>query len=487
MEFFFAILFLLVYSLQMEFLFATLFLLIYYLRPQDWVPGMSGVQLVQPLAFLWILTLLLGRSRPSPLPGLFRTPHDWILVGYLAYIVFFADGSLSGILPLLSFYLLTVHSVNTWPRMLRYLTVWNTALFAIAAIGVLSQFGFDPTGARENEFTLMGRLAIGTWLHNNPNALAHSIVVVIPGAYLLHFWKGTMPGRWVLFPLMAGATFHCAWLTQSKGAYLVGATLVLLAFILGKPRWLQATAVAAALVVGVSALSFLPRMSDMNNLRGEEGVQGRLLAWEMAKTSEENNPTGVGWQEFIAMVPWKEGNQNLIIPKATHSSYVQVGADLGRYGLFLYLAGIWCALHTLLAFKASDTIQERCRRVLLVFLIGNVLSGWMINRQYHTEYFLLIAASAALHRLKKAEEFVTVGDGSPAPTDARPGAVAPDNTPEPAGGGLEPAPVPAFVPARPAPPVTKPFWNRFGILDFATCIGLTWLTFRTWDYVLKNL
>jgi hypothetical protein len=111
----------------------------------------------------------------------------------------------------------------------------------------------------------------------------------------------------------------------------------------------------------------------------------------------------------------------------------------------------------------------------------------MINRQYHTEYFLLIAASAALHRLKKAEESVTVGDGSPAPTDTPPGAVRRPPRPEPAGGGLEPVPVPAFVPARPAPPINKPFWNRFGILDFATCIGLTWLTFRTWDYVLKNL
>lgn len=70
----------------MEYFFAILFLLVYYLRPQDWAPGMAGVQIVQPLAFFWILAVLIGRSRPSPLPGLFRTPHDWVLVAYLGCV-----------------------------------------------------------------------------------------------------------------------------------------------------------------------------------------------------------------------------------------------------------------------------------------------------------------------------------------------------------------------------------------------------------------
>lgn len=477
----------------MEFLFAILFLLVYYLRPQDWVPGMAGVQIVQPLALFWILALLVGRSRPSPLSGLFRTPHDWVLVAYLLYIVWFANGSLSGVLPFLAFYLLTVQSVNTWSRMLGYLTAWNGSLFAVAALGVLSTVGFDPTGAQENEFTQSGRLALGTWLHDNPNSLGHSIVVVLPAAYLLLFWKGSMTGRLLWFPLFAGAAFYCAWLTQSKGAYLVGGTLVVLAFILGKPKWLQITAIAAALVVGVSALSFLPRMSDMNNLRGDEGVQGRLLAWEMAKTAEENHPTGVGWQEFIALIPWKEGNYYLIVPKATHSSYVQVGADLGRYGLFLYLAGIWCCLHTLLVFKSSDNTQERCRRVLLVLVLANVISGWMINRQYHTEYFLLIAATAALHRLKKAEEFASAQDEVAVPSapdrpsgTSKPVLLLRESAETLQDAWRQPA-TPAFVPAHPPSRLRNPLWNRFGVLDLATCLGLTWLTFWTWDYILKNL
>lgn len=467
----------------MEYFFAVLFLFVYYIRPQDWVSGLAGVQIVQPLAAFWIVSVLLRGSRPSPLPGLFRTPHDWILVTYLGYILFFAGGSLSGLLPLLAFYILTVQSVNTWARLVRYLAFWNGALVAIATIGVLSTVGFDPTGAQSNYFTEMGRLAIGTWMHDNPNALAHSIVVTIPGCFILYFWRGNVSGRFFVFPLLAAIVFYCAWLTQSKGAYLVGGILVVLTFVLGKPRWLQITALVSAATVGVSALSFLPRMAEMNDLRSDEGVQGRLLAWEMARAAAESNPTGVGWQQFIALIPWTEGNEHLIVPKATHSSYVQVGAELGSYGLFLYLGAIWCALHTLLAFKSSDTTQERCRRLLLVFLVANLISGWMINRQYHTEYFLLIAAAAAMHRLKKAEELAMLKMST---------ASAPATSPLPSLDQLRNAwkkrTRPAFThqPQPPSPP-SKRLWNRFGVLDVACCLGLTWLTFWTWDYLMKNI
>lgn len=465
----------------MEFFFAVFFLLFYYLRPQDWVPGLAGANLVKPIVGLWLLALIVARSRPPSLPGWFRTPHDWIILSYGAYIVLFADGSLLGVLPMLAFYFLTVQSLNGWDQVHRYLLFWTGALVVVACFGVFSTFGLDVTGASENYFTQMGRLAIGTWLHNNPNSLAHSVIVVIPAGFALFFWRGSLVGRFVLFPLCAGIVFYCAWLTQSKGAYLVGGALVTVALIQGRPKWLQGIAITAAIVGGVSALSFLPRMADMNNLRADEGVQGRLLAWEMARTAERNNPTGVGWKKFIAEYEWKEGLHSVWVRKATHSSYVQVGADLGRYGLFLYLAGIWCCLHTLLRLKSADTRQERCRRVLFLFLLANLMSGWMINRQYHTEYFLLIATAAAMHRLGKASE-LSASEESPESADESPLKAGARKLRE----IVSPEARPAFLPAE-GVAMRPPLWNRFGVLDLACCIGLTWLTFWAWDYILEKI
>jgi len=474
----------------MEFFFAVLFLLIYNLRPQDWLPGLAGMEIVRPIVGLWLLALAAARSRPSPLVGILRTPHDWVLLIYLAYIVIWGGGSVTGILPMLAFYFFTVQSINTWENLLSYLKFWTLALIIISAFGVLNTFGIDITGARDNFYTQLGRLALGTYLHDNPNALGHSIVSVIPAVYILYFWKGSLSGRFLVFPVAAGVAFYCAWLTQSKGAYIVGGALIVVAFILGKPRWLQLIAVAMALIAGVSALSFLPRMSELSNLRGDEGVQGRLLAWEMARTAMERNPTGVGFNQFIAMVPWQEGNYYLIVPKATHSSYVHVGADLGRYGLFLYLACLWCALHTLIAFRSAELQHERCRRVLLVLLTGYLLSGWMINRQYHTEFFLLIAATAALHRLKKAEELPKAPEGVPMENESvstkRDSAVLVRNTLNKVRDAWKDRDPLAFGPTAASPLPRKPLWNRFALYDLCTCLGLTWLTLWTWDYVLTN-
>ncbi|MCB1203768.1 MAG: O-antigen ligase family protein [Verrucomicrobiae bacterium] len=469
----------------MEFFFALFFLLFYYLRPQDWVPGLSGVELIKPIIGLWVFFLLAARSRPSPLKGWLRTPHDWVVHIYLGYIVFFGDASITEVLPFLAFYVLTLQSVNTWPRLLGYLKFWTYALVMIAALGVLSTVGIDPTHAQDNYFTQLGRLAIGTWLHDNPNALGHSIVVAIPAAYLIFAWKGNAIGRIIVFPAIAAIVFYCAWLTQSKGSYVVGGLLVVITLILGKPWWIQLATLVIALTVGVSALSFLPRMEDMSDLGSDEGVQGRLLAWEMAKTVEQNNHTGIGWRQFIAQIPWQEGGQTIIVPKATHSSYVQIGADLGRYGLFLYLAGLWCAFHTLIVFRSSDSIEERCRRILIILLIANAISGWMINRQYHTEYFLLIAASAALHRLKKAEEVL------PEPDKAESRSPDAAITHAPFWGLAQrihsASPAPAFTLSARGNGQVEKFWNRFGFLDLLCSTGLTILTFWTWDYVLKNL
>lgn len=456
----------------MEFFFAVFFLLFYYIRPQDWMAGLSGMNLIQPIIGMWLLVIFAGKSKSSPFPGFARTPHDWIMLVYLAYIVFLAEGPIMGILPYLAFYFLTVHSVNSWERLLRYLTFWNGALIAVSSIAVLSTVGLDFTGAQDNYFTQTGRLAIGTWLHNNPNALCHAVVVAISSSYLLYFWRKPMLSRLFIFPGLASIVFYCAWLTQSKGGYLVGAGTLLLTIIIGRPKWIQALVIAVAMVGGVSVLSFMPRMNEMGDLRNDDGFMGRILAWEMARTTERNNPTGVGWKQFTAYIEWEENNQTIVVPKATHSSYVQVGADLGKYGLFLYLACLWCGLHTLVAFKSTNTLQERCRRVLLAFFIANLISGWMVNRQYHTEYFLMIAATGAMHRLRKGDEAEAQYS----------------NDSETVSEEVALPEYPIVLPqSQKLQTLGKPLWDRFGLVDMLSCMGLTWLTLATWDYLMKNV
>ena len=475
---------------------AIFFLFLYYIRPQDWIEGLAGFNIMRPMILIWAMALFNDRER-RPLSKWISTPHDWLMLAYFGYVLWNAadfQSAFTGFLPLVVFYFFTVQSLTSWERLLAFFRGWNWMLVGVAGIAVASLYGFDLTNAAETTAINKGRLAIGTWIHNNPNALAHSVVVIIPLSYLLYFFRGQVVGMFFLFPALSALAVYCAMRTESKGSYVVMGLLVVMLFVIGRPFFVKVLALAVAASVGFTALSFLPRMNEMGNLRGDEGVQGRLLAWEQAKMAMEAKMGGAGWKQFIAMIRW-EGS---LIPKSTHSSYVQIGADLGVWGLALFVGLLWTAFRSgLRAFKvtAGEPEQERCRRIVLLLIVAYALSSWMINREYHTEYFLLIAAAAALHRLALAEQEEAVEDEA-ALSEAEEESLEVQGGAMPAlslavrqqGGQVMPQLT--LTPTEATAGWVQslaPIWNRIGFLDVGMCAALTWTVLYIWDYILKNL
>lgn len=471
----------------MDFRLSLIFLLLYFIRPQDWVQFLIGVNVVRPLMIIWTVALLTRRER-SPLAGLLRTPHDWVLLTYLFYVVWNSPDSkttFTSFFPLLVFYALTVQSLNSWDRLFKYLKMWNGMLLCLSALAVASLYGIDLTGAVDYTSKNAGRLALGTWLCNNPNALAHTVTVAIPLSYCMFFWRCGITSRSIVFPIYALLIATCVYYTQSKGAFLVAGGLMVVIFVIGRPLGVKAMTLAAASTIGLSALSFLPRMEQMGNLRGDEGVQGRLMAWELARTARDNTMTGEGWRQFVAMITW-EGE---IIPKATHSSYVQVGADLGRPGLFLFVAGLWCAMHSLISIHRltrGDELWERCRRSAMILVIAYMTSSWMINREYHTEYFLIIAIAAAIHRLCQAQssQEIVSDTAAAAATDSEENLSALSLSAQVSDGSVLPR---LAIQEELEKSQPKAFWTKIGLMDALVCLGLTWCVIEVWDYVLTSL
>lgn len=460
----------------MEYRTALVFLFLYYIRPQDWIPAIVGFNIIRPMIVVWLVSIFAARTRPA-ISGFLRTPHDWALLVYFFYVVWNSpdsNGTFKSFMPYIVFYAFTVRSLSSWDRVLGYLKFWNLMLLGVSALAVASLFGVDLTGAKDVTNLFLGRLCIGTWLHDNPNALAHSVVVVLPLSYVLYFWSKGVGNRIIIFPLCVALAGYCVYETKSKGAFLVGGALTVLIFVVGRPKFVQIMALALAATLGVSALSFLPRMDKMGSLSSDQGVQGRLMIWEMARRVTETKPGGEGWKQFKGEITWM-GEQEW---KATHSSYVQVGADLGINGLFFYLLPLWAAVRSLLIgakFTKDNPDRERCRRANLLLIIGYAMSGWMINREYHTEYFLLIAVAAAMHRLNLAEKRQL------APVE------------ESVSSEISTAPVPTLSLEPAAVTLTadlesgKKFWNRFTLVDLGVGVAMTWAVLFTWDYVLSHM
>ena len=374
-------------------------LLLYFIRPQDWISVIEGVNVVRPVVALGLIGLFMRRrgSRTSGPLQFCKTPHEWLMLTYLGYIVFTSPDSFNDGKELLAqgaFYFITLHAIHSSRLLQQFLLWWRWALLVVVLIALGTLYGFDFTNSAEKTENTLGRLCLRNWMLDNPNALGHTLVSLLPILYLSMFrGKGILSRALsVGFTVLAGI---CIWHTQSKGSYLVGAVGMTLAMLIGRPLWVKVGVLAVVMGGGQALISSLPRMSDIHSLRSDEGVMGRVMAWDIARGVTKNKITGEGWKRFNAVIRW-EGED---IPKATHSSYVKIGGDLGLPGLFLYLSVLCMGARTLLVWRAPDAQMEEQRGILLSLLACYAMSSWMIDRAYHTEFFMISGAITAYHAL----------------------------------------------------------------------------------------
>ena len=447
-------------------------LLLYFIRPQDWISFIEGANVVRPVIAAGLIGLFMRRrgSRTSgPLP-FFKTPHEWLMLAYLGYIVFTSPDSFNDAKEALSqgaFFFITLHAIQSSRQLQLFLGWWRWAVLGIVVMALGTVYGFDFTGSASYTEAMFGRLSLRSWLLNNPNALGHTLASLLPLLYLSMFRGKGFVSKLLALALML-LTGLCIWHTQSKGSYLVGAAGMTLALLIGRPLWMKAAFLALAIGGGQAALSSLPRMTDVSSLRNDEGVMGRLMAWDIARSVTRNKSTGEGWKRFNAVIRW-EGED---IPKATHSSYVKIGGDLGLPGLFLYLSVLCLGARTLLVWRAPDDRMEEQRRLLLTLLGCYAISGWMIDRAYHTEFFMITGAITAYHAL--CVRAVTRIRAEIAHGDIRPSVSAPFQNQV----------------LRPSKSWWQPrltAWRSYSLMDAGIAICALQAVLATWDYILVNL
>jgi hypothetical protein len=188
----------------------------------------------------------------------------------------------------------------------------------------------------------------------------------------------------------------------------------------------------------------------------------------------------------------------MTLPKATHSGYVQVGAELGPVGLTVYVGLFWLGLRSLLRPGRLEGDEERCRRVLFALLVGFALSNWMIDRAYHMELFLFMAGISAFHRLQVSKSsnvdaaepvHVPVGMATSLSRLWRPQPVLAFSG-SPSLGWMVPHP-PGLgggtTASRHAVSITQTSSSRPSLLDVALACAGAYAVFGIWDYILKNL
>ena len=402
--------------------------------------------------FFAILSLFL-RERGIRFGQLFKTPHDRLMFLYLIWIWVSSDDfeyTLGHSYPLLIFYILVVQVAYDPDRLKSFVKWWAIMMYAIAFLAWASEIGFDPMGSyiRTHGSRLQGRLILNTSLFNNPNALGHSVVPLLGVVYLYYGWRQSI-FRKLAGGLLAVIPAYTIYLTQSKGTFLSGYVMLMSMLCIRRKLVTKIILITTMLTVGSAAIMYLPRMEDLRRTDGqrEEGIEGRIAAWDFGLECLQHRRL-LGYAGFPEAFFQSHGFQ-----KPSHSSYVQIGAELSYPGLFFFVGLMYISIRTLIEIRTKDPEMERIRRILFVMLIAYAASGWTVDFAYRATFFMLIGTIAALHRLHLPAE---------------------NNTYQ----------INLELPTEPAPP-QKALFTRLRIIDIPIMICLTWLTVRVWIY-LRN-
>lgn len=486
----------------MDFAAIALFLVLYHLRLQEWLSIARSLRLVA-FAMMFAIVATLLRERGFRLKDLLRTPHDWFIFAFLAWtLVTGPTWTWGQIYPVFLYYIMTVQALFRLNRLQWFLTLWAVMLIVVAGLAVASEYGFDPMASSDiTNGAMKGRLILNTSIFNNPNALGHSIVPVVVMLFYLCFWKRPIAVKILLFPLLL-LPMYCIYLTQSKGSYLAGFGAIVCCLILGRPKAVQIGVLIVAFTMGIGALYALPRMQELN--RGEQGIQGRIAAFNWGLQKMRAETAGVGYGNWDPAFIRDNHYQ-----KSPHSSYIHIGGEQGEPGLFLFLGIIYCCLRTVLTAKTTTVAEERVRRLLFVLLICYIVSSWMVGQAWRATFFLMVAAIAAFHRHLLAQETPETEEAKEIARERKresllspalrltplqpvymtsPMALAMTSAAGAGVGTLTATGTRVTAIQREEPePEPKAFWNRITWIDLLFVTLLTFATIRFWSYIITHM
>jgi hypothetical protein len=523
----------------MDFVCFVLFLVFYYIRPQEWYGFLATLRPIQLLSFFSVASILFRDKGVQP-RDLLRTPLDWLMWAYFAWTIFTNQAPLDtakSIQSVILCYALGIVALNSFVRIEKLLQWWAGCMMFIAALALLSLVGFDPLLSYDRTMVQMkGRLAINLSIFSNPNALAHSVVPVIPMIYYLLFWKRTFMRVWIL---LLAIPIQCVLLTQSKGAFVSGFATIAATLMFGRAKWTQAIIGFVVFTSGVTALYSLPRMGELSKTKNDDAIQGRVAAYTFGLQCIETYPKGIGLSNFQKRFyedgpleyftkartihgRWFKEVKARHFYKATHSAYNQNGAELGYTGLYLFVGLLYASARTLIMAKTKSVVEERVRRVLFCILVSYAISSWMVDFCYRGSFFAMIAAISSFHRslidreAKKKEE----EEGGEAATEERlpwkrPRTLPPIPTPALASEATLPVesppgcdlPVPASASGPPVALARAPLarligrpvegeedegpkgsaaWRRLTLVDFALMYVGLYLVMRMWRHIIST-
>lgn len=395
-------------SKSIVFLLFYLFLL--YVRPQEFIPALSGIPLLPVVLVLATVFWLKEPHRDLQAP-------QFKLMGWFYFLMCWsllkgglfeqAADVLGGFFPPLLLFILIASGINTLARM-RMLFVVIGIVMTIISLHSIDEAanGIGWTGAQP----LQGRVIYLGFL-SDPNDLSMAMLMALPlmaytaykaGWFMRVFWLATI-----------GALMYAIALCDSRGAMLALACMLLhfcvLRFGVRRSMFVAPFMLAPLAFLGSS------RMGDMS--AKEESAEGRVRAWQQGFLMFYSNPLfGVGRGEFTSY-------HHI----TAHNSYMLVLAELGFFGFWVWISLLALSVLMCVAMEfqtecespvpapatqtgaapvaplpAEDWNEVRlCARAIWLGLTGGLAAMFFLSRSYTTILYVHLAMVVAMWQVAR--------------------------------------------------------------------------------------
>lgn len=370
-----------------------------------------------------------GRFRFPLMLGLLGAFLAWAAIGYTStlYPVVVAE-QLLNLAKLWLIVLVAVNVLNSGPRIRLFLIFWLLCFALYPARGTLVNYFVGG-------YSTFGR-AIWNFIYANPNDLAALTLLqlsIAGGLFLSegHRWirRGALASLFVLPVIIL--------LTQSRGAFIALAAFAIVA-LAGQRRRLRSIALAGTVLL--TAMMFVPssawdRLGSVAGItQGEEAVgtldeegsaEQRWQIWKTAGMIIQDHPLfGVGWGAYpeanAVYAGWSGPESTNRGKRDTHSTYLNVLAELGWPGLLLFIGMVAAVVvptervrRQLQALYPARSAQMRLLELgLLAFLLAGVFGSYSRLSFLYLHMASLWAVADVLRQNAKRGRTAAVAGGS---------------------------------------------------------------------------
>ena len=382
--------------------FVLLYFIFLFIAPQLWIEPFVGIHVDYFLYPAWIgYCLFTGR-----LAQLFQLDgQDRFFLLMLVWIVLsmalkgWSDRSPDIILDYVKWFLLyrlLIVTVGDPQRMSKVAIMLLFFAAVLAVEGIQHMHSPDGLGWAGQKFGWVDGAAAEVGLHkrtrwinifDGPGVFCVVYTIALPFAL---FYTSAPFSRWtrIISMMLVPALLFGIYYTGSRGGYLTAVAIIGLFVALKRRVSLRRLVLGGALGVLVLLLvpDYVTSTSDSHH-----SAQHRVEMWAEGIDMVRYNPIlGVGKGNFL------QHSGRLI----AHNSTIEVMAETGLIGLFLWLGIIYMGFKKLLIFSLQPTIDPIDRayaRAIGLSIVGYLVSSMFVTLEYET-FYMLLAMSAMVGR-----------------------------------------------------------------------------------------